>query len=311
MWLLLLTSLLAQSPGPRAEARRLFEQGEAQFSAGALRAAEQSFTQSYALLPLAATAWNLARCTEAANAQPLALGWYRRYLRLDPAAKDRAEVEASIRKLEKQLATRKVQALTFFFWPPEATASINRGPPVPDGATVELEPGKYQVVVSAPGAVSAQAEVNVTLATSQEVAVTLAGIPVETDEHGFVQLPHREPLAVASTDVPLAPPEAPALTPAPAQPQVSVVRVPLPPERKLRVTWVGAGLTVAAIITGVACGVAATSASNDLRDGRVRGQVEVNELKNTITTTTTVSGVSWITAGVAAAGTAVALGFEW
>lgn len=121
MVVLLLASLLAQSPAPRAEARRLFEQGEAQFSAGSLPAAEQSFTQSYALLPLAATAWNLARCAEAAKTPALALGWYRRYLRFDPSAADRAQVEASMRSLEKQLAARGVQALTLFIAPAGGT----------------------------------------------------------------------------------------------------------------------------------------------------------------------------------------------
>jgi len=53
MWPLLVV-LLSQTPEPpaaRAEARRLFVQGEKEFASGAVAAAESSFRQSFSLLP--------------------------------------------------------------------------------------------------------------------------------------------------------------------------------------------------------------------------------------------------------------------
>jgi len=176
--LLLLASLLTQASAPstRAEAQRLFTQGEAQFAARAVSDAEQSFEKSYSLLPLSATAWNLARCAETGNQHAKALGWYRRYLRLEATAKDRPQVEASIRALEKRLAARGTQALTVFVTPAEATASVDDGAPTGDGATVELKAGRHAVKVQAAGFVTAQLEVVSSLAAGDSHADASAGL---------------------------------------------------------------------------------------------------------------------------------------
>ncbi|MDX2010038.1 MAG: hypothetical protein SFW67_07610 [Myxococcaceae bacterium] len=174
MWLLV-AALLAQAPAPvvRDQAEQLFTRGDALFRAGDLSGAERAFTQSYALLPLGATAWNLARCAEGAGHHARAIGWYRRYLRLEPRATDRKQVEASIGALEKRLTGRGVQALTVFLLTPTARASVDGGEAAGDGATFELPPGARALEVSAPGFVTTRLEVVVTLSASQEVAITL------------------------------------------------------------------------------------------------------------------------------------------
>ncbi|MBL8921396.1 MAG: tetratricopeptide repeat protein [Myxococcaceae bacterium] len=313
--LLLVAALLAQVPtGPvLVEAERLFTEGDARFRAGDLDEAERSFAKSYALLPLGATAWNLARCTEQARKHASAIGWYRRYLRLEPTAKDRKQVEAAVRTLEKRLAARGVQALTVFITPPDAQASVDAGAVAGDGATFELTAGPHALEVFAPTFVTAQLEVVVSLSASQEVAVTLTPKPPAALDEGFVLPPAldapttRPPppppvVVLAPSPMPHVTPGSPGLELKPAVPRV---------ERRLRFTWLGAGLTVAASVTGLVAGLVAADASTQLRDGTVRSREQNTGLKGTIETGALVSNVGWVAAAVLAASTAVALGVEW
>lgn len=313
MWLLV-AALLAQPPSPavRDQAEQLFTRGEALFRAGDLSGAERAFTESYALLPLGATAWNLARCTEGLGQHARAIGWYRRYLRLEPQATDRKQVEASIRALEKRLTARGVQALTVFLLTPGARASVDGGEAAGDGATFELAPGARALEVSAPGFVTTRLEVVVPLSASQEVAITLTPAAPAALDPDFVL-----PATLAPAPRPPPPPPEVVLTPTPAPstgPSVPdlIARPPAArPEHRLRYTWLGLGLTAGAGVTGLIAGLVATNASSQLQDGTLRTRDQNEALASTTQTGALVANVAWVTAAVLAVATAITLGVEW
>lgn len=301
---LLVIVALAQTPEPsavRAEAKRLFVQGEKSFSGGDLAAAEASFRKSFALLPLPATAFNLARCAQQSNAPGNAIGWYRRYLRLPPTPPDRPAVEATINTLGKRLSARGVQALTLFLGPAQAVARVDEGEPLGDGATVELAPGSHHLVVTAAGFVTNQFDLNISLSGPIELSVTLEPTPA-TPPPMLVRDAPKEDVKPVS----LAP--KPAAEPAP----VSLLNVKTEPRpHRFRVTWVGVGLTAAAALTWLVSGLVASSSSAQLVDGSVREKTEVNGLYRAASTAGPIANVSWVMTSVFAAGTAVAFGVEW
>jgi hypothetical protein len=219
VWLVALV-LMQLPPEGEARARQQFVEAQARFEQGDARGAERLFLESYAVLPLAPTAWNIARCVEAQGADATAIGWYRRYLKLRPAATDRADVEASIAALEQRLATRGRQALTVFLSPPTATAQIDEQPvALRDGDSVELAPASHRVVVTADGYVSSQLELRLSDRASQEVTVTL--VRRETEKHppmvvvGLPPDPAPVPLPRPTLVPPVVAPRGAAAVPAP------------------------------------------------------------------------------------------------
>ncbi len=316
MWPLLVV-LLSQTPEPpaaRAEARRLFVQGEKEFASGAVAAAESSFRQSFSLLPLPATAFNLARCAQQTNATAAAIGWYRRYLRLAPAADDRAQVEAALAAQNKRLAARGVQALTLFLSPAGATARVDDGAPVRDGATLELAPGSHQVVVSGDGLVTSQLEVNLSLAASSEIAVTLVPPSLPAGVAGFAELPSR--VSPTPADVPAREEVKPVqLRELPTfdatAPPVVVSKQPEAKPHRFKFAWVGLGVTGAAALTGLISGLVAFANSTQLTDGTLRDRMTATSLRDSALTSATVANGSWIAAGVLAVATSITFGVEW
>jgi hypothetical protein len=303
---LLLTVLLGQSGGLDARARQQFQEAEARFEQGDLRGAERLFLESYAAVRLAPTAWNIARCAQAQGAVATAIGWYRRYLQLRPTASDRVEVEKTIAGLEKRLTERKRQALTLFLTPSSAAATIDgQAGTMRDGESVELEPGPHRVVVTAEGFVSTQLEFRLSPSVSQELSFTLA--PRELGA----------PLVVSMVPEPSVAPEPlpPPVVPAPVSfpPPVPPTKV-VAPSRPFRVgLWgrIGLGVTGGALVVAGASALVADMTSMTLRDGMQRPQREGDQLVGTIRTTALVANIGWISAGVSALFSILALGFGW
>lgn len=305
---LLLCLSLGQVPDAEARARKQFAEAEASFERGDVRGAERLYLESFAVLRRAPIAWNIGRCAQLQGADATAIGWYRRYLQLKPDASDRAQVEASIAGLERRLSDRKRQALTLFLTPPTATAQVDEQPTsVKDGESLELEPGVHRVLVSAPGFVSAQLELRLSLRASQELSVTLVPIapppPPVLEPEPFPARPALEP--------PLPPPApAPVVTPSPTP----TPRVKAPAESSFRIGLAGrigigvmaGALLLGAIATGVSWGNSAT-----LRDGTVRMQNEAEQLAAATRDWHGVATGAFIGGGVGLLFTLLALGFGW
>lgn len=88
----------------RAAARTWFSRAEAAENAGKDAAAIYAYVCSMKIIPHASTAYNLARAAEKGGDLGLAVSSYRRYLALEPDARDKAEVLAQVQSLEARLA---------------------------------------------------------------------------------------------------------------------------------------------------------------------------------------------------------------
>src|SRR5262245_61735798 len=93
----------SESPSARA-AKQQFELGERAYEQGRYAEAIEAFTRAHALDPAPILLFNIAQAHWKKGDPATALGYYRRYLEADPAAPDRAQVEARIRELEAERA---------------------------------------------------------------------------------------------------------------------------------------------------------------------------------------------------------------
>jgi tetratricopeptide (TPR) repeat protein len=115
-------------------ARAEYDLGAEAFAAGRFREAITHFEETNRLVPNPALAYNIALAYDSIGEVPSALRYYRDYLRALPNAEDRAEVIASIRRLEKRLAEWGVQQMTVTVKPAGAVVSV-------DGTRVGEAPG--------------------------------------------------------------------------------------------------------------------------------------------------------------------------
>jgi tetratricopeptide (TPR) repeat protein len=106
--ILLLASvvLLASPPvgaDDRAEARRLFVQGDRAFAAGDFAAALETYTAAYQAAPLPGFLFNIGQCHRRLEHWQEAKGAYQRYLAEVPRAFNRADVERLIEEVSVHL----------------------------------------------------------------------------------------------------------------------------------------------------------------------------------------------------------------
>ena len=130
---------------PLELARVRYRRGVEAFQEGRFRDAVDFFLDADQLTPSAALSFNIASAYEKLNEPPSALRWYRDYLRRDPAAADRAEVEATVARLEAALKQRGVQQVTVSSNPPAASVSVDGQPVGTTPWTGELPPGEHQL----------------------------------------------------------------------------------------------------------------------------------------------------------------------
>lgn len=100
----------AQGTGARqsAAARAHYDRGLRQYEVGNYEKALEEFRAAHVLKPDPAFIFNAAQCLRRLGKSSDALLLYRRYLGLDPASPNRAEVEKRIRELESQEAATPV-----------------------------------------------------------------------------------------------------------------------------------------------------------------------------------------------------------
>jgi tetratricopeptide (TPR) repeat protein len=166
------------------EQRRTLAQGKYEEGVEAYRAARYAdavrlFLEADALSPSAALSYNIARAYEklADNAQTLR--WYRNYLRLNPRAKNEAEVRGYIQSLSAALARQGIQQLTVLTSPPGATVAIDGAPLGVSPLTVELHPGRHDAQVSRRGFSDVSGSFVLPAATPIDLSVALHELPSE------------------------------------------------------------------------------------------------------------------------------------
>ncbi len=256
-------SSASAAPESRTPASAVTRQAKARFRAGAelyrqarYREAIAEFEAAYRLKPHGVIFFNLAQCHERLGDIPAALRAYHEYLRAVPEAEDRATVQAAMSNLEARLAASGVQQLLVYSDPPGAEVHVDGQARGQTPFAAVLPHGPHSLTLTKPG-----------YATVRREAVLAPDRSLELD----VSLPRGEPGPVASPSQ-AAPLEqgAPSLRPSPraGEPALSIGTGPpaQPPARRPRVwTWVAAGAAGAALAAGVAYGLAARSASDDLR----------------------------------------------
>jgi tetratricopeptide (TPR) repeat protein len=134
-----------------AQAKQRFTLGAQAYREARYKDAIELFIEANRLDPHADLIFNVGQAYEKSGDVPNALRSYREYLRLLPAASDRATVEASIKNLETRLRERGVQQVSIFSTPSGATLVLDQKPVGQTPWTGEIAPGRHLAVLKASG----------------------------------------------------------------------------------------------------------------------------------------------------------------
>ncbi len=119
--LLLLICLVAIAPSARAEdrtkAQQAFTEGRQHFDLGEYKEALESFKLAYRNFEDPTILFNIAQCERQLGHKEEAVAFYRKFLNKVPGAPNRADVEATIDKLNTALAAERASQVT----PPQGT----------------------------------------------------------------------------------------------------------------------------------------------------------------------------------------------
>jgi tetratricopeptide (TPR) repeat protein len=120
-----------QTAHPSPEARLHYERGIAHYNLGEFPAAIDELKQAYALSNAPGLLFNLAQAERLAGQPDQALYFYRTYLRLEPDAPNRADVEHRIDEMEKAVAARAEAPPAKAPAPPPSAPKISAAPIAP------------------------------------------------------------------------------------------------------------------------------------------------------------------------------------
>jgi tetratricopeptide (TPR) repeat protein len=121
------------------------------FARGDYRQAITRFSAADQRAPSPAFSFNIAKACEALGDASHALAFYRDYLRRANSAPDAARVRERIDVLSAQLASQGVQQVTLLSSPAGASAFVDREPVGIAPVTLDLVPGKHEVMVKLDG----------------------------------------------------------------------------------------------------------------------------------------------------------------
>ncbi len=144
---LVLAALVVPALGGRAladdaaAARRNFEQGMKHYNVGEYREALQSFKDGYFAKADPTFLFNMGQCYRMLGDPEGAVRQYRAYLRYEPQAANRGEVEKFISDAEEELRRRAAERPPMGVEPPKETvAPTAKSEPAPAAATATGEP---------------------------------------------------------------------------------------------------------------------------------------------------------------------------
>jgi len=165
----------------RSEAKRLFDAGVQAFAEHRYADAVAAFLQADAVVPSPPLSFNIARAFEHLDEPSKALGFYRDYLRREPAAKNAAQVQARVGELALVLAARGVQQLTVLSTPTGASVTIDRHVLGKTPLTTELTPGAHHVRLELRGYGPTDANVELAAREPRDLAFSLEPVPTAAD----------------------------------------------------------------------------------------------------------------------------------
>lgn len=174
------TSLISPTAGAepskeqRAQAMEKFKAGSAAYEAGRSKDAIDLFLEADHLAPHPAFAYNISLAYDALGDTTNALAWARTYLRRDPAAPDRLEMQAAILRHQKQLASRGLQQVTILSHPERATVLVDGEPVGVTPWTGELPPGSHRVTLRKQDHVELEHTFDLPADQAIDVSLTLA-----------------------------------------------------------------------------------------------------------------------------------------
>ncbi|HEY3452631.1 MAG TPA: PEGA domain-containing protein [Myxococcales bacterium] len=248
------------------DAKARFKQGVALYKVGKWGEAVEEFETAYRLKPHGVVRFNIAQCYEKLGQVAQALRSYHLYLREVPEAPDKAAVQASMAALEKSLADRGLQQLLVFSDPAGAELALDEQAQGRTPWTGELPLGKHKLALSLQGHE----------ASTQEVLLGERSLPVE--------------VKLAATAVAVAPPPSTTAAPVEATTPPATTKKAAPETKQRLWTWVVGGAAAATLVAAVGCGIAAKSASDQMR-GSVHDQQKVQSLHDQAATNQTASNV--------------------
>jgi tetratricopeptide (TPR) repeat protein len=302
---LMLSTLLLPAPvlaAPKqddvAQARAHFKKGTELYRQARYREAIAEFEAAYKAKPHGVLHYNIAQCHEKLGDIPAALKSYHEYLRESPNAEDKAEVLAAMSNLEKRLSATGVQQLLVYSDPPEAEVWVDGHAKGRTPFSVVLPHGTHSVSLVKPGYRTLTRETVLAPDRSVELDLTLQKGPSSTPVAVPLPPPPAMPALAGSGAVPESKPD---LTPTPPSPLAQPGPPAVAPKKSRVWTWVALGAAAAVAGVGTYYGLSAQSASNQLADGTVRTQSQVQSLHDDAQSKARTANILYAVAGATGA----------
>ena len=187
--LVIAASLAATAPvlaQDKAEQARVASEKAVQaYREARYKEAIELFEQANRLAPHPDLMFNIGQAYEKMGDVANALRAYKEYLRLAPAASDRATVEASIKNLEGRLQARGVQQVRVASTPPGAKVVVDGKELGTTPWTGELAPGRHTLVLRVAGKPDASRTFDLSKDRALAIDVDLSTTAAPADEGGI------------------------------------------------------------------------------------------------------------------------------
>ncbi len=194
------------TPADLAAAKKHYSEGESKYKAGDFEGALAAFTLANDVKATPQAERYIGLCEDALGHYAVAADWYEKFLAHVPEKMALAAEELKKREVDIKAMPGKVHVDST---PPGASVTVDGKPAV--GSTpmdIDLPPGSHQIVLSAPGRLSLEKQVDVTFAAAETVTAALDPVPPP---------PVPAPAVVAPASPPVPPPPPPeAGSPVPA-----------------------------------------------------------------------------------------------
>lgn len=262
--------VFAQDDSKKEDAKKHFELGKAYYKQSEYNKAIDEFQKAYSLYPHSVILYNIAQAYEKEGNIPMALRFFREYLRASPNAEDKSIILISIQNLEKKLQEKGIQQVGIYSTPSEAEVAINGKVIGKTPFAIELKPGKYTLSLTKKGYLPIDKEFVVSPDKSLELDFSLNEVNMESPKPQPVQEKKEEPVKEVKKEE-----HKPLQIPEPVKTEKKVEE-----GRKRLWTYIVGGVGGLLVGSGVVFGVMASSKESDLKSDKniSRSQQEVQNL---------------------------------
>ncbi|MCX7945043.1 MAG: PEGA domain-containing protein [Deltaproteobacteria bacterium] len=271
--IIMLASLIsfAQDDSKKEEAKKHFELGKAYYKQSEYKKAIEEFQKAYSYYPHSVILYNIAQAYEKEGNIPMALRYFKEYLRASPNAEDKNIILIAIQNLEKKLQEKGIQQVGIYSTPPDAEVAINGNIVGKTPFVIELSPGKYTLSLTKKGYIPIDKEFVVSPDKSLELDFTLNEINVEETKKTPVEI---------RRDVAQEEPKKLEVKPDITRETVLRSVKEEKSEGKRLWTYIMGGAGILTVGTGVVLGIMATSAESNLKSDKniTRSQEDAQRL---------------------------------